>query len=154
MRISWEHDIDGLRTWADLEHHLGDAWSELTDRRTGLVLLTVYDELHLDEPPDGTASQRDALRRLGFQPRDEGCWSWTPADLTLAERTTGAYDAAVDRARSAQALRVLREVYDSAPADLRVTVFEEDGEDEWEDDDDAWPGLDCAALEARYGRPG
>lgn len=156
MRISWEHDIDGLRSWADLEHHLGDAWSDVTDRRTGLVLLTVFDQLLVDEPPDGTAAQRRALQQLGFQLRDERCWSWTPRDLTNGLRTARSYEqlaAAVDRARSRQALRVLRDVYGCAPADLRVTVVDEDGEDEWEDDDDVLPDLECAVLETRYGRP-
>jgi hypothetical protein len=168
MRISYEYDVDGLRTWADLEHHLGDQWCEVRDRRTGLALSTHLDELLVDEPASGTAAQRRALHKAGFRRRDHGCWAWTapePADpppppgrssTTMA--TSWAWlerDRALDRARSAQVLLVLREVYRAAPADLVVTVLDDDAaEEDWDDDDeddDVSSGLDCAALEARFG---
>jgi uncharacterized phage-associated protein len=65
-------------------------------------------------------------------------------------------EAALDRARAAEALHVLREVYRCSPTELEVRVESHDPwDDEWdeEDDDDALPALDCAALEALYGPP-
>lgn len=60
---------------------------------------------------------------------------------------------AIDRARSEMAMRVLREVYGCSPEQLVVTVVNDDAVDEWEDEDQgAFPALDYAALEARFGR--
>lgn len=168
MRISWNDDlIDDLRSWDDLELYLGSEWREVRDGASGLVLTTHFDDLLVDEPPSGTAAQRRLLHKRGFRRKAERCWAWTPpppsaddlrpppaawrgrmaASWKAAER-----DRALDRARSAQAVRVLREVYACAPADLEVWIVNADGDDVWEDeDDDGAPALDCASLEALYG---
>jgi hypothetical protein len=164
MRISYEYDVDGLRTWADLEHHLGDQWWEVRDGRTGLALSAHLDELLVEEPASGTAAQRRALHRAGFRRRDEGCWAWTapePADpppppggFSARMATSWAWverERALDRARSAQVLLVLRDVYRAAPADLVLTILDDAAGQDWDDDDDVSSGLDCAALEARFG---
>jgi hypothetical protein len=169
MPISWDDVIDDLRSWDDLECHLGGRWREVRDRVSGLLLTTHFDDLLFDEPPSMTEKQRTLLRQLGFRPVDEGCWSWTPpppsaGDLRPAPpgfnaRTAAAWaalerDLAIDRARSAIAVHVLREVCRSSPPDLEVYVpsDDEDEDEDWADDDDL-PGLGCAALEARF-RPG
>lgn len=160
MRISWEHDIDGLRTWADLCHHLGDHWRQVHVRRTGLTLSRHFGEVLVDEPASGTAAQRRALHRAGFRRRDEHCWGWTPPEpsdlpppsarlppLVASAWRWSERESAMDAARTAQVVHVLREVYAAAPAEIVVTIAEDD-EDEWDDEEDEyWPVRDCAALE-------
>lgn len=163
MRTSWDSDVDGLQSWAELQDLLREPWHEVRDGRTGLALSTHFDELLVDPPASGTAAQRRALHRAGFRRRDDVCWSWTPAEPVDLPPAPDSFlpsmaqawcrhmrERAVDRARSTQALLVLRDVYRSAPADLVVT-FPPADEDEWDDDDeddDAWPALDCATLDA------
>lgn len=160
--------IDSLRSWEDVEFALRDNWREVRDRVSGLVLTTHVDELLVDEPPSTAAEPRRLLRELGFAAMDERCWSWTPPSpaagelrppppaftprLRLAWPTT-ARDLAIDRARSAMAVRILRGAFAATPTDLEVSVVNDDEEwdDEDEDDDDLEPGLECAALEARCG---
>jgi hypothetical protein len=167
MGFSWEHDVDDLQSWADLEHHLTDQWCQVRDRRTGLSLSTHLDELLVDEPTSGTAAQRRALHKAGLRRREPGCWSWTPpepVDLPpppdpFPSRMATAWtrlerQRALDEACRAQALLVLREVYRAAPADLVVTVLDDDDDEEDDWDDDAWPQMDCTALEALFGPPG
>ena len=167
MHFSWEHDVDSLVSWAELEDYLRDPWRAVRDRRTGLTLSTHVDELVVDEPASGTASQRRALHKAGFRRREPRCWTWTPpepVDLpppnSFPPRMAIAFaraerNRALGRSRSAQALLVLREVYRAAPAELVVMVPEDDEDDEWDEDDDehdaAWPALDCAALEVLFG---
>lgn len=125
----------------------------------------VIDDLLADAPPSMTDEQHRLFRELGFRPVDDSCWSWTPAplsagDLRPAPPASNAWvasawaaverDLAIDRARSAMAVRVLREVCGASPPDLEVYVPSNDEDEEW-DDDDRLPGLDCAALEARFG---
>lgn len=169
MWSSWEDEIDGLRSWEELTAYLAGGWTQVRDGDGGLVLTTHFDELLVDEPPGGTATQRRGLHRLGFRRRDDRCWSWESEPPTSGELpppprgfppllaaawTSSQRDEAIDRARSDMAVRVVREVYRCPPERLVVTVVDDDELDDWdaEDDDDAAvPGLDCAALEARFG---
>jgi hypothetical protein len=168
MQTSWDEEIDDLRSWGELEFALSDRWREVRDRGSGLLLTTHFDDLLVEMPPTRTDDQRRLLRELGFRPVDDGCWSWTPAPpstgdlrptppglnaLVAAAWAAVERDLAIDRARSAMALRVLREVCRASPPDLAVVVPSDDEDDEWDDDDDddSLPGLDCAALEARFG---
>jgi hypothetical protein len=61
----------------------------------------------------------------------------------------GLREVARERARSAMALRVLRDVFGCVPESL-VIVLRVESEDDWDDDDedDLPPHVDCATLEA------
>lgn len=166
MQTSWDDVIINLRSWGDLEFTLSGRWREVRDRASSLLLTTHFDDLLIDVPSSMTVEQARLLRELGFRVMDESCWSWAPpppsaGDLRPAPRglhaslraawTSAECDQAIDRARSAMAVRVLREVFSSSPQDLEVHVVNDDEDEEWqEDDDDPLTGLDCAALEARF----
>jgi hypothetical protein len=163
-----EDDIDCLRTWDDLAFYLGEPWQQVRDPVADVVLTTFFDELLVDEPSDGTARQRRQLHRLGFRRKGDRCWSWTPpspprVDVPSPSSGLPAFFSAagvnmrltqaIDRARSDMAMRVLREVYGCSPEHLVVTVVNDDADDDWEDEDnDLFPALDCASLEARFAR--
>lgn len=168
MQTSWDDVIDDLRSWDDLELYLSGRWREVRDRASRLALTTHFDELLVDEPPSMTEEQRRMLRDLGFRLMDERCWSWTPPPPSAGELRPAppglpawmrsAWPSterflAVDRTRRAMAVGVLREVFSCAPQNLEVCVVNDHEDDEWDDDDDdaALPGLECAALEARFG---
>lgn len=162
MWTSWEDDIDGLRTWDELIDHLGEECRQVRDGDAGAVITTDVDELLVDEPPMGRARQRRALHKLGFRRTSDGCWSWTPSagDLPPPSPRLPAFMApawtrvqraeALDRARREMVVRVLREVYGCTPEQLIVTVVYDENLGEWEDDE-AFPALDCAAIEDRFG---
>lgn len=165
MQTSWDDVIDDLRSWGDLESSLSERWREVRDRVNGLLLTTHFDDLLVDMPSSKTDEQRRLLRELGFRVMDESCWSWTPpppsaGDLRPPLPSLNAWmaaawtalerDLAIDLALSAMAVRVLRDVCSAAPKDLEVCVVSDQEHEEW-DDDDTLPGLDCAALEARFG---
>jgi hypothetical protein len=166
MHTSWDEVIDDLRSWGELEFALSDRWREVRDRTSGLLLTTHFDDLLVDAPTSLTEQQRRLLREFGFRPVDDRCWSWTPPPpsagdvrpappgLNAGVATAWAAverDLAIDRARSAMAVRVLREVCNCSPPDLEVCVVSDHDDEEWDDDDDSLSGLDCAALEARFG---
>lgn len=167
MQTSWDDLIDDLRSWDDLEHHLGGEWLDVHDRATGLLLMHGGDDLELHEPSAGSAAQRRRLHKLGFRRQDGPRWTWVPpepppqpAPPSFSPRTAAVWTAslrmqAIERAVSAQALHVLREVYRCRPTDLEVQVAV-DPDDWWddEDEDDDLPDLDCAALEALFGGQG
>ena len=163
-----EDEIDNLRSWDELTDVLGGIWREVRDQRAGVVLTTHFDELLVVEPPGGTAKQRRRLHQLGFRRRGQRCWSWEPPPPDAHELpppprwlppslgagwTSSRREERVDRARSEMAVRLLREVYGCSPEHLIIAVVNDDeDEDEDEDwDDDAFPALSCAALEARFG---
>lgn len=163
--------IDGFRTWDELEEHLTGAWYEVRDRVTGLAVLPDLDRLVVKEPASGTAKQRRSLHRAGFRQTEQRSWSWTPPEPVMNEPAlpwTPALpglragldrfhrELSMDRARNAMTQRVLRDMYECAPANLIVGLDQED--DQWDGDaDDEWEDdgvvADCATLEERCGSP-
>lgn len=170
MLTSWNDVIDDLRSWEEVEGYLQQGWSEARDVATGLVLECDGHTLLVIEPRAGKAAERRALHRAGFRrsPGSDGAWWWTapePASddrrldvpASLSGRMRHAFvlmqqDAIRRRDLAEMAVRVLRDIYQSAPGSLMLLVAADEEEgwgDEDDEDDEAWlPGLDCATLEA------
>lgn len=158
-----DHDwFDDLTSWDEVWPLLADDWVYIHDEQQRLRLENEFDHLVVREV-DRTlrARQRRALHRMGFRPITRAhvtVWRWDVeaavrrVDLedfrTSFERVFDAWPAEarpakveqvrLRRARThlvtAQAQRVVRDVFRSQPQDLRVAIYREpDYQDELDD---------------------
>ena len=155
----WAEDLE---SWEEVAHLLRSEWDRVEHPPVALSLERADGLIAFDLRGRWRARHRRGLHRLGFRSLRLGAldvWTWdvepqlrttdlsrfaSPFESIFRDEATAAVrvvrlrtSLARDHLVQVQALRVLREVFRCEPSDLTVLLTRQD--DEWDDEDDAWP---------------